>query len=120
MTPEAIASVISRLPATWLHYSGHRHILIKKKDNLYIVQEAEFAGIKDEKPILKLTGRLFEIGDGLAKTDSVVLSGVISAFASPSNTTEIAIAKVLGAWGCWSDKLVEAHDATQGGFSMAT
>ncbi len=115
MSSESVATAIKRFPTCWLHFSGNRHILIKKQDGKYVVKEAEYAGKDRDDTVLRLTGRFFQMG---GESHSPVLAGVISVF--DTLEPELAVANILGAWGCWPDKFISIRDGMGGGFRLTS
>lgn len=119
MTAEIVASSFKRYPAAWLRYGGNRHVLIKKIDGKYIVKEASHVRTEEGKPVLRLTGRMFELGDGIVDAyHSPVFAGMIEHFTAQDLAVEVVVAKTLGAWGCWPDRYISIQDGMGGKFKM--
>lgn len=119
MTPGTVATAIKRLPFSWLRFEGNRHILIKNVDGRYVVQEAVYAGEENEKILLSLTGRLFELGNSKAGIfHSPILAGMCDSFTEQEMETEICVAKLLSAWGCQPEKFLSVQDGQCGKFKI--
>lgn len=106
-----VAAAFKRFQASWLRFGGNKHILIKKINGKYTVKEAIQTCVDNGVPVLRLTGRMFEIGDGKTGIyNSPLFAGMMESFTEQDITIELCIAKAIGIWGCWPDNFIEIQD----------